>query len=98
MEFNFESELWEYNGQGAWHFISLPKDTFAVINDVAGDAKRGFGSVRVEVTIGNSTWNTSIFPDSKRGTVVLPVKKAVRTAEKIEAGDTASLTLRVLEA
>ncbi|WP_370027863.1 DUF1905 domain-containing protein [Planotetraspora sp. GP83] len=32
--------------------------------DLAGGPRRGFGSMRVRVTVGGSTWKTSIFPDS----------------------------------
>ena len=47
----------------------------------------GFGSIKVLVTIGNTTWNTSLFPDSKRKTFILPVKKEVRRAENLAEGD-----------
>jgi hypothetical protein len=49
--------------------------------------------VKVKVTIGSSTWSTSVFPDAKRGTFVLPVKKPVRQAEGIEAGDRVKVAL-----
>jgi hypothetical protein len=52
--------------------------------------------VRVEVSIGSTTWRTSLFPDSKRATYVLPVKKAVRSAERLGDGSAAAVTLRVL--
>jgi hypothetical protein len=41
--------------------------------------------VRVTVTVGGSTWQTSVFP-TKTGTYVLPVKKPVRTAENLTEG------------
>jgi hypothetical protein len=37
----------------------------------------------------------SIFPDSKAGAYLLPLKAAVRKAEKIAAGDTVHLSLQV---
>jgi Domain of unknown function (DUF1905) len=37
--------------------------------------------------VGATSWRTSIFPDSKTGAYLLPVKKAVRVAEHLEAGD-----------
>ena len=57
----------------------------------------GFGSLRVEVTIGATRWQTSIFPDNKRGTCVLPVKKAVRQAEDLGDASTSTIELAVLE-
>jgi hypothetical protein len=41
-------------------------------------------------------WRTSIFPDAGRGCYVLPVKKAVRKAQRIEAGDAADVTVELL--
>jgi len=51
----------------------------------------------VEVTIGSSRWSTSLFPDNKRRTSVLPVKKQVRVTENLVAGSTAEVELVVLE-
>jgi hypothetical protein len=52
--------------------------------------------VRVEARIGGTIWRTSIFPDAKSRCYVLPVKKAVRKAQRIEAGDDADVTVEVL--
>jgi hypothetical protein len=57
---------------------------------------RGFGSLRVEVAIGSTTWRTSVFPDTKRGTYLLPVKKQVRAAEGLVEGSVCSVELTVV--
>ena len=93
----FRAEVWLADATGAWHFVSLPNDLADEIADAADSSKPGFGSVRVSVTVGATTWLTSIFPDSKRGTYVLPVKKAVRVAEGIELGDTVTVDLEVVD-
>lgn len=84
-EHQFVANLWRWTARdessgGAWFFVSLPFEAADAIEAEAGTA-RGFGSVRVEVTIGSSTWRTSVFPSAEEKTYVLPVKKAVRTAE-----------------
>ncbi len=56
---------------------------------------RGFGSVRVAVEAGGSRWETSVFPDGASGCYVLPIKKAVRVAERVEEGDDLTVTLTV---
>jgi hypothetical protein len=79
--------------------VSLPEDVSQDIRDLAGDGpRRGFGSVRVRVTVGGSTWKTSIFPDSGRGVYVLPVKRDVRKAESLAAGDVAAVTVELVDA
>jgi hypothetical protein len=92
-EFTFDAEVWIAQAMDAWHFVSLPPEVSDAIADRVDLARPGFGSVRVEVTIGGTTWRTSVFPDSKRGTYVLPVKAGVRRAEGLAAGDTAEVTL-----
>lgn len=90
----FDAELWEWDGDGpSWVFLTVPEDETEEIRFRSGE-RRGFGSVRVEATVGDTCWRTSVFPD-KRG-YVLPVKKAVRRAESLEAGDSARVTVELL--
>jgi hypothetical protein len=58
---------------------------------------RGFGAVKVRVRVGGSRWSTSIFPDSTQGAYVLPVKKAVRTAEGLSEGDPVEVELEIVD-
>lgn len=96
-ECSFAAELWEWDGQAAWHFVSLPEHDADELAEIFDGRERGFGSIRVEVTIGASTWRTSVFPDAKRGTYLLPVKKAVRTKEGIGAGSVVRVDLAALD-
>ena len=57
----------------------------------------GFGSVRVAVTVGTTSWRTSIFPDSKTRTYLLPVKKEVRDAEKLETVDNVRARVQIVD-
>lgn len=87
---------WEAStGPNGWVFASLPEDLSDAIAETGRAA--GFGSVRVEVTCGASTWRTSVFPDTGRGCYVLPLKKAVRTAEGIEVGAEVTLRLELVD-
>lgn len=92
----FTAELWRWEAQSSWFFISVPEDVSAMIRE-RPRPPRGFGSVRVRVTVGRSTWTTSVFPDASRGVYVLPMKKPVRTAESLDEGDPADVVLEVLE-
>ena len=92
--FAFDAELYLWKQDGSWVFVTVPLDISEEIDDIVPD-RRGFGSVKVDVQIGATRWDTSIFPDSTSGCFVLPLKKAVRTAEKIDVGDTAEIDLSV---
>lgn len=93
--YRFDAELWLWDGEAAWHFVTLPEDVSDDIG-VRATARRGFGSVRVRVTVGASTWATSVFPDSKRGAYLLPVKRQVREAEGLELGNRVPVRLELL--
>ncbi len=98
--YDFAAPLWRWDAKdeeksGAWFFLSLPFDVSDEIEEIAGPGK-GFGSVRVEVTIGSSNWRTSVFPSGERKTYVLPVKKAVRVAEGLSEGTEATVRLSLV--
>lgn len=99
MVVTFDAELWIWDARrlDSWTFVSLPAEASQEIRELADGMTRGFGAVRARVRLGKTTWSTSIFPDSKRGCYVLPVKQAVRKAEKIEAGDVARLTIELVD-
>jgi Domain of unknown function (DUF1905) len=93
----FDAELWKWDARRAdsWIFVSVPADASEEIRDLAGGSRRGFGSLRVRATVGGSTWTTSIFPGSD--SYVLPVKRPVRTAEALDVGDIATVTIELID-
>jgi len=93
--YKVRSKVVPYPGMGGWHFLYVDKKQSEVIRTKHHVKKAGFGSIRVAVTLGKSKWNTSIFPDKQSGTYLLPLKKAIRHAEGIDAGDTVSFTIRI---
>jgi hypothetical protein len=94
----FDAELWRRDARrtDTWIFVSLPPKDSEEIRDLAGGLRRGFGSLRVRATIGNSSWTTSIFPDSQ-ARYVLPVKRPVRVAEALDVGDLATVTVELID-
>lgn len=93
--FSAELWLWDARRTETWTFVSLPASESEEIRDLAGGLRRGFGSVRVRATIGNSTWTTSIFPASQAG-YVLPVKRPIRVAESLDVGDMATVIVELI--
>lgn len=93
--YTLTAEVWLYPGMAAWHFITLPIQTADEIKVLFDEEKRGWGSIPVVVTIGSTTWKTSIFPDKQSNSYLLPLKVAVRKKEKIKIGDPVKLTLAV---
>lgn len=98
MRFEFDAEVWVWDARRAetWTFVSLPEEASEEIREYAAGIPRGFGSVRVEATIGRTTWRTSIFPGGGPS-YSLPVKKTVRKAESLDIGDRARVRIELLD-
>ena len=94
-KYKVRSKVVPYPGMDAWYFAYVDKKQAAVIAKKHATKKAGFGSIRVTVSLGKSRWKTSIFPDKHSGAYVLPLKKQIRHAENIDAGDTVSFTLDI---
>ncbi len=97
--YEFDAPLWRWGRRpdALWTFASLPEALSDDVLELGEPYARGFGSLRVEVTVGATTWRTSIFPDSDRGAYVLPIKRAVREAEALVLGGTAHVRLRLVD-
>ena len=65
MDHEFSAELWIWDARkdDSWTFLSVPPEVSEEIEEYSASRPRaGFGSVRISVTIGSSTWQTSVFP------------------------------------
>ncbi|WP_448072655.1 DUF1905 domain-containing protein [Georgenia yuyongxinii] len=99
MTYEFDAELWLWAARqtDSWTFVDLPTDVADDILELAAPFARGFGSVRVEVTVGITVWRTSIFPSAAKRTYVLPIKKVVRRAEQLAPGDTVRVRIELVD-
>ncbi len=96
MQIDFDAQLWCYQGANPWYFVTVPKEYGEELKMLSGGERRGFGAIRVSVRIGQTAWQTSIFPN-KNGSYDLPVKAVVRKAEKLKDGDVVTVQLEVEE-
>jgi Domain of unknown function (DUF1905) len=96
--------LWIWTADKApasWHFLTLDGEVAEAIHDLSllrrleGGRKRGWGSIKVRATVGETNWDTSIFPAKEMGGWLLPVKAAVRKAEGLVAGDLVRVVVEV---
>jgi hypothetical protein len=83
----------------SWHFLTLEGEVAEAIHALVlmrrleFGHKRGWGSMKVRATIGDTSWETSIFPAKDLGGYLLPVKAVVRKAEGLVAGDNVTVTV-----
>ena len=94
-QYKTRAKVWLYPGMAGWHFIALPKKQSMSIKKTFGAFARGWGSLPVTVTIGKTSWKTSIFPDKKSATYLLPLKADVRKKEQIFESDTVTFSVQV---
>jgi hypothetical protein len=94
--------LWIWTSDKApasWHFLTLDGDVAEAIHATAlmrrleGERRKGWGSIKVTATIGETSWCTSIFPAKDLGGYMLPVKASVRKMEGIVAGEVVTVTV-----
>ncbi|NCN52308.1 DUF1905 domain-containing protein [Candidatus Parcubacteria bacterium] len=96
-KFTITSKVWLWPGDmAAWHFAGIDKKLASEITELYGKNRRGFGSLPVMVKLGKTSWKTSIFPDSRSGTYLLPLKVKVRKAEDIYEDDEVTFTIDIL--
>ena len=93
MDLEFTGEIFHWRGPSPFHFVATPDDPSAAIESVASMVTYGWGVIPVEVRIGHTDFRTSLFPKDHR--YLVPVKQAVRTAEKLSLGDDVSIRLRL---
>ncbi len=84
IKFKVTGILESFEGKAAWVF--LPVDLLDVPPVLPG----GWGSVPIKVSLGTTTWVTSMFPLKNRG-YFIPIKKAVLKAESLSIGDTVTV-------
>ncbi len=92
-EFDFSGVIIEWRGPAPYHFVALPDWVAEQIAIVARAVSYGWGVIPVESTIGDTIWTTSLFP--RNGGYLLPVKDAVRAAERVGLGSTVEITVRL---
>lgn len=95
-QYSIKATVWLYQGDAAWHFVSVPVELSANIKQSFGGIKRGWGSIPVLARIKETEWKTSIFYDNKTKTYMLPIKKSVRGEQKISQGTEVEILIEIL--
>jgi hypothetical protein len=99
----FTGPLWLWRGKAkdgtptstAWHFVTIDGAVADAIRAAAPGRSAAWGSVYVSVTIGKTSWQTSVFPSKDVAGYLLPIKASVRKAEKLVEGDVVTVELAI---
>ena len=90
MDVEFSGEVFEWRGPAPFYYVAVPDDESADILEASPMLTYGWGVIPVRVRIGETEWETSLFP--KDGRYLVPLKDAVRSAEDIECGDVVAVS------
>jgi hypothetical protein len=93
VELEFSAEVWVWRGPSPFHFVTVPDEQSAQLQAASALVTYGWGMIPVGARIGSTEWTTSLF--AKDGGYVVPLKDAVRKAERIDVGDVVTVRLRV---
>ena len=95
MEWTFEGSIIYWRGPAPFYFVPLSEDVVADLAPVANQLTYGWGCIPVQATIGDTAFDTALFP--KDGGYLLPLKNAVRSPQGLSAGSdvTVEMTVRL---
>lgn len=89
-KFSFSARVVRWPGASPWFFVHVPREYFAPIREHYGK-----GLLRATITIGNTTWDTSLLPYLIDRTFLIALKKSVRTAEDIWEGELVTVQVTI---
>lgn len=89
----FEGEVFSWRGPSPYHFVEMPAFACEELRMLAPIVSYGWGVIPVRVKIGDTEFDTSLFP--KNGGYLVPVKDVVRKAEAIGPGDPVVVELTI---
>lgn len=92
-DLRFAGDVWEWRGPAPYYFVWVPADDCLTLLEMSRAVSYGWGMIPVRARIGTTAWPTSLWP--KDGRYVVPLKDAVRRAERLDVGDIVTVALTV---
>ena len=93
LELEFDGEVIYWHGPSPFHFVAVPEAESEQIEELKSLVTYGWGVIPVTARIGKTEFTTSLFP--KDGRFLVPVKDAVRRAERLELDDRVTVHLTI---
>jgi hypothetical protein len=93
MVIEFTGKILFWKGPAPWLFVAMPAKESSDLKAISGFVTYGWGVIPVQVRIGKTEWQTSLFP--KDGRYLVPIKASVRKAENLAEGDNVTVWLEV---
>ncbi|MFD1541074.1 DUF1905 domain-containing protein [Nonomuraea guangzhouensis] len=66
MNVEFSGLMWFWRGPAPWHFITVPEEECGELAATSAFVTYGWGMIPVTARIGETGWQTSLFPKGGR--------------------------------
>ena len=93
MRIQFQGEIFYWRGPAPYLFVAVPEAPSVEIKAIAARVTYGWGVIPVTARLGKTEWKTSLFP--KDGRYLVPIKKSVQLAERVDVGDSVVIQMDV---
>jgi hypothetical protein len=93
MNIEFTGKIFHWRGPAPYLFVPVPPEQSLQIKDISNLVTYGWGVIPVHVTVGKTTWKTSLFP--KDGLYLVPLKVLVQKAENLKEGNTVAVRIEI---
>ncbi len=93
MSIEFTGKIWQWRGPAPYYFVTIPAEHSSDIKAIASLVTYGWGVIPVHAQVGGTQWQTSLFP--KQGLYLVPLKDAIRKAEKLAEGDDVTIQIEI---
>ncbi|HYF13371.1 MAG TPA: DUF1905 domain-containing protein [Candidatus Paceibacterota bacterium] len=91
--FTIEGEVVRYPGPGGWYFVQADKEISDELRRSAHTKKVGWGYIKVKAKVGETSWETTLFPTKNNGPYLIAIKTDVRKVEHISEKDTVRINV-----
>ena len=93
MHLVFIGVIFYWRGPAPFYFVAVPEEHSDNIKVISNLVTYGWGVIPVHARIGDTVWQTSLFP--KDGLYLVPLKNTVRQAEHLAEGDEVAIRLEI---
>lgn len=94
-DYRVRARIRRFPGHAGWHFVTVDKKQSNIIKTLFGNMHGGWQSLPVKVTLGMSTWRTSIFYSKNDGYYLMGLKAEVRKKEGVKEGDAVTFSIEL---
>lgn len=93
MIIEFSGKVLFWRGPAPYYFVAVPEAHSLDLKAISPFVTYGWGVIPVNVRVGHTEWQTSLFPKDDR--YLVPIRASVREKEHLEQGDDVAIWLEV---